>query len=85
MSARLGKKQLDYLARRAGVLSAQVVPDALTRSLTKRGMLIGLSDKTDGFLALTPDAYRAVADALDTGRVVRPPVEDWGKAGQGTS
>lgn len=82
---RLGVKQIEYLARRAGVFSAQVVPDALTRSLARRGLLTELSDKTDGFLALTPAAYRAVADALDTGRVVRPPVEDWGKAGQGTS
>jgi hypothetical protein len=78
--ARLGKKQLDYLARRAGVFSAQVVPDALTRSLAARGLLVGLSDKTDGFLALTPAAYRAVADALEAGTITRPPVADWGKS-----
>ena len=84
MSKRLGKNQLDYLARRAGVFAAQVVPDALTRSLSKRGLVISLSDKTDGFLALTPAGYRAVADALEAGKVVRPPVKDWGKTPEAT-
>lgn len=79
MSARLGRKQLDYLARRAGVLTAQVVPDVLTRSLERRGLLVTLSDKTDGFLALTPAGYRAVADALEAGAITRPPLADWGK------
>lgn len=76
---KLGKKQLAYLASRAGVFSAQVVPDALTRALGKRGLLVELSDKTDGFLALTPAAYRAVADALEAGTIVRPPLAEWGK------
>lgn len=76
--ARLGKKQLAYLAARAGVFSAQVVPDALTRSLARRGMLAALGD-TDGFLALTPLAYREVADAIEAGTITRPPLADWGK------
>lgn len=82
MSARLAKRQIDYLARRAGVLSAQVVPDALTRSLARRGLLVSLSDKTEGFLALTPAAYRAVADALESGAITRPPLADWGKVSE---
>ena len=78
----LGKKQIAYLAGRAGVFSAQVVPDALTRSLTHRGMLATLSVYTDGFLALTPAAYRAVADALESGAITRPPLADWGKVSE---
>lgn len=75
----LGKNQLDYLARRAGVFTAQVVPDALTRSLERRGLLVSLGGKTDGFLAMTPSGYRAVADALESGAVTRPPLTEWGK------
>jgi hypothetical protein len=77
--SRLGHNQLDYLARRAGVFSAQIVPDALTRSLSRRGLLISLGEKSDGFLALTPAAYRAIADALEAGTVTRPPLTNWSK------
>ncbi len=75
---RLGKRQLDQLAQFAGVFRAVIVPDKLLTSLVKAGMMEPLSKKSNGFLGLTPAGYRAVADALESGKVVRPPLADWG-------
>lgn len=80
MGTRLGKRQLEQLASLAGVYSAIVVPDALTRSMCKRGVMVPGSATSDGFLVMTPAGYRAVADALESGAIVRLPVEQWNKA-----
>lgn len=76
---RLGPKQLDWLAHHAGVFRAVVVPDRLLESLRAKGCLVSHGTETDGFLVLTPAGYRAVADALDSGAIVRPPLAEWGK------
>lgn len=75
--AALGKHQLEMLATMAGVHRAIVVPDKITRSLCRRGLMIGGSDKSDGFLLLTPAAYRTIAEALESGAIVRRPVDEW--------
>lgn len=75
----LGRKQLDRLAGFGGVHTAQVVPDEVTRSLCKRGLMESISAKTDGFIVVTAAGYRAIADAMDQGKILRPPIEDWNK------
>ena len=80
MGTRLGKHQLAMLASLAGTHRALVVPDSVTRSLCKRGLMMPGGTKTDGFLVMTPAGYRAVADALESGAIVRLPVEQWNKA-----
>lgn len=77
--AKLGRKQLDMLALIGGVQRAIVVPDAVTRSLCKRGLMTSGGTKTDGFLVLTSAGYRAIADAMDSGDITRQPVEEWNK------
>lgn len=76
---RLGAKQLDWLAHHAGVFRAVVVPDRMLETLRARGLLVSHSEKSDGFLVLTPAGYRVVADALESGAIARPPLETWGK------
>lgn len=76
--ARLGKLQLQRLAAMAGVGSAQVVPDAIARSLVARGLMEPTGDKPgteDGFIVLTAAGYRAVADFIDAGTIQHRP--DW--------
>ena len=76
----LGKRQLEMLAMVAGVQRAIVVPDTLTRSLCTKGAMVPGGTVTDGFLVITPAGYRAIADALESGKLERPPVEQWNKA-----
>lgn len=78
--AQLGKNQLQFLAGMAHVNSAVVVPDKLTKALVKRGLLVALASDGESCLAITPDGYRAIADALGAGSLVRPPLKDWGKS-----
>lgn len=76
--AKLGKRQLARLAGMAGVGSALVVPDELSRSLAARGLMEGTGDKPgseDAFAVVTAAGYRAVADAIDAGRINHRP--DW--------
>lgn len=64
---RLGPKQLDLL-RRIGTTSALVVPTAMSRRLVDLGMM---QAEDDGSLArITPKGLRALADAVDAGRVI---------------
>lgn len=77
MGSKLGRKQLDMLASIGGVHRALVVPDAVARSLCSRGLMKPGGTKTDGLIVLTADGYRAIADALDSGDIVRDPVDQW--------
>jgi hypothetical protein len=72
---RLGRRQLDLLAGLGGVHTALIVPDAISRSLTRRGLLVSVAERRtdDGFLSITAEGYRAIADALDAGTIVREP------------
>lgn len=75
---RLGKRQIAKLAGMAGVGSALVVPDAISRSLASRGLMEGTGDKPgseDAFAVVTAAGYRAVADAIDAGQISHRP--DW--------
>lgn len=70
--AKLGKLQLARLAGMAGVGSALVVPDAISRSLAARGLMegTGTTPKTaDSFVVITAAGYRAIADAIDAGLI----------------
>ena len=76
--ARLGKNQIAKLASMAHVGCAQVVPDAMTRSLVAKGLMEPTGDKPgaeDGFIVMTAAGYRAVADAIDAGQINYRP--DW--------
>lgn len=76
--ARLGKRQLQRLAGMTHVGFAQVVPDAVSRSLVKRGLMEPTGDQPgtrDAFVVVTADGYRALADAIDKGLVKHRP--DW--------
>jgi hypothetical protein len=82
---RLGRKQLGLLAGMAGVGSALVVPDKLSRSLCRRGLMeatgaaVSLEGepREPGMLVVTPAGLRAVADAMEAGQVEWRP--DWAK------
>lgn len=71
--ARLGKKQLGFLAGMVGTGvgtgRAAVVGDALIHSLVARGCMRPLGPQGDSFFVVTPAGLRAVADALDAGTI----------------
>ncbi len=73
---RLGKKQLARLASMAHVGMAQVVPDAVTKSLVARGLMQPTGTKPgtdDAFIVITADGFRAIADAIETGTIAGRP------------
>ena len=85
---RLGTRQLELLSSIAGTHRALVVPDKLARGLAAKGLLVSMARApknvaADAFLVLTPTAYRAVADALEDGRIPRGTVEEWNAARKG--
>lgn len=76
--ARLGKNQLARLSSMAHVGFAQVVPDDVARSLVARGLMEPTGDKPgceDSFIVVSADGYRAIADAIDAGKIKHRP--DW--------
>lgn len=73
--SRVGKRQLQLLSALGGIDLYVVVPDALTRSLQRRGLLAPASERSDGFLGITPAGYRVIADALEHGQIVRRPLQ----------
>lgn len=76
--ARLGKRQIARLSGMAHVGSAQVVPDAISRSLVARGLMEPTGDKPgceESFSVVTAAGFRAIADAIDAGQVQHRP--DW--------
>ena len=62
----LGPRQLELLRGLANPC-ALVVPDPVSRSLVKRGLLA--ADPDGSFAHITPAGLRALADAADDGRV----------------
>jgi len=78
--SRLGNNQLARLASMAHVGMAQVVPDAVTRSLVSRGLMAPTGNKPgteDAFIVITADGFRAIADAIEAGAINGRP--DWGR------
>ena len=64
---RLGKKQLE-LMRGVGATAAFVVPNPTLRRLCDLGVM--KAHGPDGsFVAITPDGLRALADAVEDGRI----------------
>jgi hypothetical protein len=65
---RLGKNQIDFLA---GIClgRAYIVGDKMMRSLASNGCLQALGKEGDSFYVITADGLRAVADALDSGKL----------------
>jgi hypothetical protein len=72
---RLGIRQVRRLAALSGIGLCQVVPDDVTRSLCLRGLMLGTAPDGDGMVVVTPAGLRALADALDAGRMDWKP--DW--------
>lgn len=77
---RLGRHQLDLMSGIAGTHSALVVPNKLTASLERRGLMKSASRTGNAFMVLTPAAYREIAAALEDGRIERGTVEEWSGA-----
>lgn len=67
----LGKHQRDKLLALAAFGRFQVVACDVTRSLVKRGLLREWGD--GAFVGVTAAGLRAVADELDSGRLVNSP------------
>ena len=61
----LGINQTRMLIMLASPTTALVTPDAVSRSLIKRGLV---SDES-GLIRITPAGLRALADEMDAGRV----------------
>jgi len=64
--ARLGRKQLELL-KSVGCSFSVIVADKLTRSLCERGLM--KEGVPGGFVRITPNGLRALADAADQGRI----------------
>lgn len=64
---RLGKNQVETLATLAVPTTAMIAPNAIARSLVKRGLL-RVSD-TGGFACITPAGLRTLADELEDGKI----------------
>lgn len=71
MTRPLGKHQLRLLRvlAQGGLL---VVPNKVSDSLERRGLAERL--KPDAMVYITPDGHRAIADAMESGRIEYPPV-----------
>jgi hypothetical protein len=78
--ARLGKNQLEQLARFVGTGRAYVVGDKQLRRLRDLGMMRAVSEERDSFFTITSAGLRAVADAMDDGRIPPLSVDDFRKA-----
>ncbi len=65
---RLGKRQLALL-RGVGPTSAVVVPDGTTRRLCDLGLMKAHGGEDGSFAAVTPAGLRALADAVDAGKI----------------
>lgn len=64
---RLGIRQLEKL-QTCGTAFSQVVPDRRVKKLIERGFMT--SDNPDGsFAYITPQGLRALAEAIDNGRI----------------
>jgi hypothetical protein len=74
MSTRLGPLQIRRLASIA-VGMCQVVPDSVSRSLTRRGLMEPTGSDGESLVVVTPAGLRALADAMDAGRFPYKP--DW--------
>ena len=66
---RLGKHQIRLLVQLGTPALMLVVPDRLSRSLEKRGLVASRSKRTDGFIGITPAGLRALADLYDAGKL----------------
>jgi hypothetical protein len=62
---RLGPKQLQLLTSLGSPAMLLVVPDAISRSLEKRGLVADYH----GMHRITPAGLRALADAFEAGRL----------------
>lgn len=63
---KLGTRQLETL-RAVGTTAAIVVPDSITRRLCALGLMA--SEASGSFAHITPAGLRALADAVDAGRI----------------
>ena len=68
---RIGNKQLELLDA-LGLHRFRVVPDYMTRSLVKKGLMKVYGPK-GGIIGLTSNGLRALADAADDGRISLAP------------
>lgn len=73
----LGKRQIDLLAMMTSVGRALVVPNEVSKALCKRGLMEVSGRDIDGFVVVTPNGLRALADAMDAGKISHIP--DWEK------
>lgn len=65
---KLGPKQLEVLCGLARPTALVVMPDKITRSLERRGLL--KAEHEDGsFAGITPAGLRHLADELESGRI----------------
>jgi len=71
MARPLGKNQRSKIMMLASFGRFQVVPDAETRSLAKRGLVREWGD--DAFVGITAAGFRLIADEMDAGRMENTP------------
>lgn len=85
MTRALGSRQLAYLKALGHPSTYLVVGDAGARSLAKRGLLRAFGKarkgRRDSFYGITPAGMRALADALEDGRIARALPGKTGKKG----
>lgn len=72
MTARLGKNQLRLLMQLADPNRFVVIGDKLVWSLVHRGLLAPHGPDGEGLFQITPNGWRALADAVDRGALEMP-------------
>jgi len=64
-----GKHQIRLLAQLATPALMLVVPDRVSRSLERRGLVAPRSTRTDGCIGITPAGLRVLADLFEAGKL----------------
>ena len=65
----LGKHQIHLLALLGAPAVMLVVPDRVSRSLERRGLVAPRGTRTDGFIGITLAGLRALADLFEAGKL----------------
>lgn len=72
MAGKLGSRQLDILRKLGGLHLILLTPDKATEGLRRRGLVSGEEGRP---CHITSDGLRALADAVDQGRVAYPEID----------
>jgi hypothetical protein len=65
----LGLNQIDHLRANGAYGRFLIVPNKVTHSLVRRGLMEFCAEDRDSFAHITPSGLRALADEIEAGRI----------------